>query len=120
MKIHRSIRGFASLVALVALAGALAAFPESGKAATVPTSQKAPVIEYSKLTGEAITKGCQAGIAESDAILAEMVKVPTASRNFDNTMMPLNRVEDLLGQTFGRYAFMSYVSHRQGTAGRGA
>lgn len=77
--------------------------------AFTPTKE-APYQTYSSLTPEQVEAGCQGAIGECDAILAEMVKVAPAARTFDNTMMPLNRVEDVLGKAFGRYAFMAYVS----------
>ena len=36
------------------------------------------------------------------------------TRTFDNTMMPLADVGNLLGQTFGRYGFLGYVSPDSG------
>jgi thimet oligopeptidase len=110
MKMHGPIRRAAFLAILGAYLAAAGSFPSAVDAAAVATSPKAPVIAYSKLTGDEIKTGCEDAVKESEAILAEMVKVPAGSRTFDNTMMPLNSIEDLMGKAFGRYAFMSYVS----------
>jgi len=53
---------------------------------------------------------CTAAIAESDAIIEKMLLVPEGERTFENTMLPLNAVQDVLGQAFGKYAFFAYVA----------
>jgi thimet oligopeptidase len=105
MNLHFGIRS--SLAAGIALAG-LAFTPFFPQVCVA--SPEAPLVDYTQVTSEDIQKGCTEAIAEADKILGEMVKVPDANRTFDNTMLPMGRVEDVLGQAFGKYAFMAYVS----------
>lgn len=107
MKLHEivrcSVRGFA-LVALTT--AALAPL----RVAAFTASREAPFQTYSSITAGDVERECQAAIGEADRILAEMVKVPAGQRTFANTMDPMNRVEAVLGEAFGKYAFMAYVS----------
>jgi len=105
MNLHSWIRS--SVAAGTVMAGVTLApfFP-----AVCEASPEAPLIAYSTLTSKDIEQGCSDAIAESDKILAEMIKVQDATRTFDNTMIPLGRVQDVLGTAFGKYAFMAYVA----------
>ncbi|HET9888135.1 MAG TPA: hypothetical protein VFR10_11535, partial [bacterium] len=90
MKLHSWIRS--SVAAGTVMAGATLAPLFS---AVCEASPEAPLIAYSSLTPKDIEQGCTDAIAESDKILAEMIKVPDATRTFDNTMIPLGRVQDV-------------------------
>ena len=86
----------------VALLLALAAAP-------VHASRTAPLIDYGTVTQEMVEKECTATLARADGIVEALVAVE-GPRTFENTMLPLNSINVLMGQTFGRYAFMGYVS----------
>lgn len=73
-------------------------------------SRTAPLIDYSTVNAETVEDQCAAAIAESDAIIEKMLLVPASRRTFDNTMLPLNDVTNVLGQAFGKYAFFAYVA----------
>ncbi|MCA9751619.1 MAG: M3 family metallopeptidase [bacterium] len=72
-------------------------------------SRNAPLIDYTTVNQDMVEKECAKSLARADEIVEEMVSVK-GPRTFENTMMPLNEVSVLLGQTFGRYAFMGYVA----------
>jgi thimet oligopeptidase len=86
--------------ALTALLGALPA----------SASREAPLIDYRTVTAEMIEAECDKAIAAADEIVAKVAAVPDDQRTFDNTLMPLERLSDLMGQAFGKYAFFGYVS----------
>ncbi|MGH8945372.1 MAG: M3 family metallopeptidase, partial [Acidimicrobiia bacterium] len=62
---------------------------------------------YSTITAEQIATGTDRAIAESEAVLADLIG--QENRTFDNTMRPLDRVGDILSHAFADYAFMGYV-----------
>ena len=99
MKLMPVIRRIVPVLALVAL-----------PAARCPASPTAPLIEYGKVTADAVEKECANAMARSDEILASMAAVPKGKRTFDNTMRPLDDVAGLMSQAFGEYAFMAYVA----------
>src|SRR5690348_15618160 len=49
-------------------------------------------------------------IAGSEAIVTRLLSTADAERTFENTLLPLDEVRDLLDQASGRYGFMSYVA----------
>ncbi len=63
---------------------------------------------YSTVTAEKVEKGIDHALAEAKSILDEAV-APKDQRTFENTMMPLDRIADLLSKANARYAFMGYV-----------
>jgi thimet oligopeptidase len=72
--------------------------------------ERAPLIDYAGVGAADVEKGCAAAIAESDAIVERILAVPDEGRTFDNTLMPLEHLADVMGQAFGKYAFLGYVS----------
>ncbi|GJM43570.1 MAG: oligopeptidase A [Gemmatimonadota bacterium] len=73
-------------------------------------STTAPLIDYTTVTSAMIEAECEAAMAKSEAILDELIAVPDGKRTFDNTLMPINQLADLMGQTFGKYCFQGYVA----------
>jgi Zn-dependent oligopeptidase len=63
---------------------------------------------YTDITPEMIAEGTDRVIEEAREILDEAV-VGKDTRTFDNTLMPLDRIGDLLAHGFARHAFMGYV-----------
>ena len=72
-------------------------------------SPKAPLIDYTTVTSEMIEAECQRAIEEADAAIERIVSFE-GERTFENTMVPLDRLTVDLGRTFGKYAFLGYVS----------
>lgn len=72
-------------------------------------AETAPLIDYTTVTAELIERECAAAMAQADQILAKVVAVPKGKRDFENTMRPLDDVDALMGETFGKYAFVAYV-----------
>lgn len=62
---------------------------------------------YSTITAAIIEEGTGRAIAESEAILEQLIRQD--ERSFDNTMRPLDHIGDVLGHAFADYAFMGYV-----------
>lgn len=63
---------------------------------------------YTEITPEEIASGTDRIIEEARGILDEAV-AGKETRTFTNTLMPLDRIGDLLAHAFARYAFMGYV-----------
>ncbi len=63
---------------------------------------------YSTITPSQIEEGVTSAIAEAEQILTAVV-APKDFRTFDNTLLPLDRISDLLSKAFTDYAFMGYV-----------
>jgi thimet oligopeptidase len=78
-------------------------------ASAADATETAPLIAYSTVNGEMIETETKMAMERSDAILAEMVAID-GERSFENTMLPLHGIGNLLGQTFGRYHFLGYVA----------
>jgi thimet oligopeptidase len=93
---------------LLVLAAAVPALWLPSPAAAAP--DRAPLTDYSGLGIADVEKGCAAAIAESDEIVERILAVPAGQRTFDNTMNPLEELAAVMGQAFGRYAFLGYVS----------
>ncbi len=111
MKLHEIIPGRAFVPALAGALFALAAPALSPRSAFgFEPTREAPYQFYSTVSAGDVEAGCQGAIAEANSILEKMVAVSDASRDFENTMRPLTRIEDLLGKAFGKYAFMAYVA----------
>lgn len=49
-------------------------------------------------------------IKNADQIVARVVGVPNADRTFENTLLALEEVSDLLERAHGRFGFMSFVA----------
>jgi thimet oligopeptidase len=67
-----------------------------------------PDFGYSDVTAEKISAGIEAALDEAQGILDQMV-VPRDNRTFENTMLPLDQIADVLSKANARYAFMGYV-----------
>jgi thimet oligopeptidase len=67
-----------------------------------------PDFGYSAVTTDKVEQGIDAAIAEAQGILDEMV-APRDERTFENTMLPLDRIADMLSKANARHAFMGYV-----------
>jgi thimet oligopeptidase len=63
---------------------------------------------YTEITPEEIAGRTDSIIEEARGILDEAV-AGKETRTFTNTLMPLDRIGDLLAHAFARYAFMGYV-----------
>ncbi len=63
---------------------------------------------FSEVTSDGITDGMDAALEQALQVLEDLV-APTEDRTFDNTMLPLDRIADILSQANARYAFMGYV-----------
>ncbi|HUF95466.1 MAG TPA: M3 family metallopeptidase [Acidimicrobiia bacterium] len=63
---------------------------------------------YTEITPEQIAGRTDSIIEEARGILDEAV-AGKETRTFTNTLMPLDRIGDLLAHAFARYAFMGYV-----------
>jgi thimet oligopeptidase len=74
------------------------------------TARTAPLIAYPDVSAAIVAEECAAAIEEADAIVDGIVAVEDGNRTFENTLYPLHRLQDLLGQAFGKYAFLGYVS----------
>jgi thimet oligopeptidase len=67
-----------------------------------------PDFGYSTVTAEKVGKGVDGALEEARGILDEMV-APKDERTFENTMLPIDRISDVLSRANARYAFMGYV-----------
>ncbi|MDP6529270.1 MAG: M3 family metallopeptidase [Gemmatimonadota bacterium] len=71
---------------------------------------RAPLMAYTTVDSLAIVSGCEAARQAADELLAAVAGVPDAVRTWDNTMRPLDRTGGILGEAFGRLAFLGYVA----------
>jgi thimet oligopeptidase len=67
-----------------------------------------PDFGYSTVTAEKVGKGVDDALEDAQGILDEMV-APKDERTFENTMLPIDRISDVLSKANARYAFMGYV-----------
>lgn len=72
-----------------------------------------PDFGYSVVTAEKVGKGVDTALAEAQEILDGMVAAKD-DRTFENTMMPIDRISDVLSKANARYAFMGYVHPEKG------
>ncbi len=63
---------------------------------------------YTDITAEKISDGAEKAIEQARAVLDESV-APKDARTFENTLMPVDRVGDILAHAFAQYAFMGFV-----------
>lgn len=66
------------------------------------------MFDYTTIDVSAIEAGTDEAIAAAEALLAEAVD-PDTEPTFDNVMLPLDEIGDVLGKANARYAFMGYV-----------
>jgi thimet oligopeptidase len=64
--------------------------------------------QFADLTPEQVTRGIDDALEQAQDILDGAVE-PKDQRTFENTLMPLDRISDVLGHANARYAFMGYV-----------
>src|SRR5690606_23369890 len=69
---------------------------------------RSPPMSFRDLTPGDVTTGTENAIAEARAVLDELC-APKEQPTFENTMRPIDRINDILGHAFYRYAFMGYV-----------
>ncbi len=77
-----------------------------------------PDFAYSKVTADQVTAGIDASLAEAQQILDDAV-APNEHRTFENTMLPLDLISDVLAKAFARYVFMGYVHPDKEVRGAG-
>jgi thimet oligopeptidase len=75
------------------------------------------MIDYTVPTPEAIEAAQRDAVAQSDAIVAEVVALPAGAHTFANTMLRLEEVYDLLEQAQGHFGFMGYVAESDAVRG---
>jgi len=63
---------------------------------------------FSTVTADQVEKGMDAVLAQAQQILEDLV-TPKDQRTFENTMLPLDQISDVLSKANTRYAFMGYV-----------
>ncbi len=63
---------------------------------------------YSTVDVAAVEAGVDQALADAGSVIDEAV-APKDQRTFENTMMPLDRMSDILSKAFARYVFMGYV-----------
>ena len=66
--------------------------------------------DYALVGAAEIGQGCQAAIDRAEALVEELVSVAAAERSFENTLGPLEEIDDVLGQASGRFGFLSQVA----------
>jgi thimet oligopeptidase len=71
--------------------------------------QPAP-FDYTTVGADEIRARCDEAIARCDRILDTIAAVPADERTFENTLLALDEVGDLLNTASGRYGFLTYVS----------
>jgi oligopeptidase A len=62
---------------------------------------------YTNITADDIANGTDRTLDEAKGILDDLVS--QTDRNFENTLMPIDRIGDLGAHAFAAYAFMGYV-----------
>jgi thimet oligopeptidase len=63
---------------------------------------------FSTVTADEVEKGMDSALAEAQQILEDLVAAKE-ERTFENTMLPLDRIADVLSRANARHAFMGYV-----------
>jgi Zn-dependent oligopeptidase len=63
---------------------------------------------FSTVTADQVEKGMDAALAQAQQILEDLVTAKD-QRIFENTMLPLDQISDVLSKANTRYAFMGYV-----------
>lgn len=78
-----------------------------GPLATVPVMTELD-FGYSTVNADEVTEGMDAALEQAQQILENLVS-DKENRTFENTMLPLDRIADVLSHANARYAFMGYV-----------
>ena len=67
-------------------------------------------LRWADTGAEDIRAGIAAAISETERIVAALADVPDAERSFENTVLALDSVTDLITRASGRYGFLSQVA----------
>ena len=65
---------------------------------------------WATTTAQDIERGVDDAIRTVERLADELVSVPDGRRSFDNTVLPLDEIGDVLTQASGRFGFLSQVS----------
>ena len=65
---------------------------------------------WATTTAQDIERGVNDAIRTVERLADELVSVPDGRRSFDNTVLPLDEIGDVLTQASGRFGFLSQVS----------
>ena len=63
---------------------------------------------FSTVSADKVEQGVDAALAEAQQILEDVV-APKEERSFENTLLPLDLINDILAKATTRYVFMGYV-----------
>ncbi len=66
------------------------------------------MFDYTSLTPDQVSTGIEEAISRAEGLLDAVVAIE-GDRTFDNTLLPLDEIGDVLGQANARYGFMAYV-----------
>ncbi len=64
---------------------------------------------FSAVTADKVEQGVDAALAEAQQILEDVVAPNEGRRSFENTLLPLDLISDILAKATTRYVFMGYV-----------
>lgn len=78
-------------------------------AAPAHATRTAPIIDYRYITQEDVERESQAALKRAEVIVEDVISVD-GPRTWDNTMRPIEDLSVLFGDSFGKYAFLGYVS----------
>lgn len=65
---------------------------------------------WAETTADDIERGVDSAIRTVDQLADEVVAVPDGQRTFENTVLPLDEIGNVLSQASGRFGFLSQVS----------
>ena len=65
---------------------------------------------WASTTADDIERGVDESIRAVERLADELASVPDGRRSFENTVLPLDEISDVLGQASGRFGFLSQVS----------
>ncbi len=74
------------------------------------TAEHGGALSWSELDAAAVRQGVGAAIEEAERRIEAIASVPDAQRSFENTVLALDEIGDLLGQAGGQYGFLSQVA----------
>ena len=69
-----------------------------------------PTPNWAETTAEEIRRGVSDAIRTADRLADEIAAVPDARRSFENTVLPLDEISDVIGRASGAFGFLSQVS----------
>ncbi len=65
---------------------------------------------YKSVSAGDVTRGIDDAISKAQALVDRVASLAAGSPTFENTMLAIDQVDDLLGQASGSYGFLSQVS----------